>query len=125
MSRFRLCGCGCFTESDPCFYCRKPDSHYRKPDLEEGNLMPSLYKTETRQWLDYFCVKDMRDIGNTVEFRQMVERLHVKVTNPARYFLHDGLLFILTHDSRFCFQLKDHQAYCVIGGVAHESLPFD
>lgn len=83
--------------------------------------MPSLYKTETRQWLEYFSVKDTRHIGNTIEFWHMVERLQVSYTHPPQYFLHDGLLFILTHDTRFCFQLHQGVARCVVCSVIHDS----
>ena len=85
--------------------------------------MPSLYRTETRRWLDYFNVKDTRHIGTTVEFWRMVERLQVFYTYPPQYFIHDGLLFILTHDARYCFQLSEYGAQCVISGMIHDSCP--
>ena len=83
--------------------------------------MSSLYRTETRQWLEYFSVTDTRHIGSTVEFWRMVEGLQLSYTFPPQYFIHDGLLFILTHGARYGFQLSEYGVQCVISGMIHDS----
>ena len=73
----------------------------------------------TKQWLEFFCVKDTRDIGSTYEYELICAPLNLSSLETS-YFFSEGLLNILGKGGRYGLDLRDGEALCVVSTMVHK-----